>query len=141
MKLAKLRALFKRKPRAKPKAKPRAKRRPEVTVASVVSGLPTDAVVHQLNPARAVEPVERTKDGTLAMQGHAPIVKISRGRRRCEGCGKRVYKRGDMVAGKFMHGKRHICPWNAHNYLDTLTAEERLQLIEDLKALGIKEDC
>jgi hypothetical protein len=64
----------------------------------------------------------------LSLRGSRPIVTVSKARALCEGCKEPVRA-----------GVRHICLWNAHHHIDTLTAEERTRLIAQLKALGVKD--
>jgi hypothetical protein len=108
--------------RKKVVARPRVRAR---AAAEVVSGLPMDSPVHHLNPA-AIVALARDRSGAMGMEGAPPIVTVSRNRTRCEGCKKLVFK-----------GVRHICIYNAHHHLDTLTHEEREQLIAELTALKV----
>lgn len=73
----------------------------------------------------ATAPARRSNH--IGMQGYAPGVTISRNRTRCEGCKELVFR--DV---------RHICIYNAHHHLDSLTDAERQSLIAQLKALNVK---
>ena len=79
-------------------------------------------------PIALVAPLPAVTIEQLSVRGHRPIVTVSKARALCEGCKEPVKA-----------GVRHICLWNAHHHIDTLTAEERTRLIAQLKALGVKD--
>lgn len=67
------------------------------------------------------QPAARQRDGHLGMQGYAPLVAISVGRRYCEFCGDRV------GAGTF-----HVCWGNAEHHMAKLTRDDRVRIMEQL---------
>jgi hypothetical protein len=110
--------------------KGRGKTKKVAAASSALSGTPSD-ILTAAPPAAALvvgQHTERRREGHLGMQGYAPGVFVSRNRIRCEGCKALVFA-----------STRHICIYNAHHHIGTLTAAERDQLIADLKALGVSE--
>lgn len=99
----------------------------ESVAGSVDSGIVPPTSIAPINDVVLARPAARQATDHLGMQGYAPSVRVSRNRIRCEGCRELVKP-----------GVRHICIYNAHHHLDTLTIEERLVLIAQLKALGVK---
>lgn len=106
--------------------KPRKERIASSSVTGVVNDGLVTGPVNDVAFARQIEQA-RHRDGHLGMQGYPPIIGISRNRQRCDGCKELV-----------RFGVRHICIYNAHHHLDTLTAEERLSLMDQLRNLGVK---
>lgn len=117
--------------------------KPAAAAAAVVSGIPADPTAAIATTPAVVRALRENRGGGVAMEGHAPTVKVTHKRTHCDdltdeerelgvprrsGCGRPVYK-----------SQRHICIYNAHHHLATLTARERDQLIADLKALGVKD--
>lgn len=113
------------------KLAPKRKRKEKVAAESVSGAIDAGVVpptnVVPLNDVILARAAVRESAGHVGMQGYRPIIGISRNRARCEGC-REVVK----------PGIRHICIYNAHHHIDTLTAEERSMLIEQLKLLGVK---
>lgn len=90
-----------------------------------VAPVPVSSVV-PIPSITATTPAQR--GGGIGIQGSRPIVTVSRNRTRCDGgCGELVFR--DV---------RHICIYNAHHHLDSLTTAERDHLIRQLQALGVK---
>jgi hypothetical protein len=105
--------------------KRRAKTPKTTAVSRALAGNPAD-VLTVPPPAAALivgQFSERRRDGHVGMQGYAPVLAVSRNRQRCEGCKQPVRA-----------GARHICIHNAQYHLDSLTAQERLQLMAELEA-------
>ena len=107
------------------------KRKPKAKIAAtaVASRIANDPIVPvaPLTPVNDMilsRPVSRHIEGHLGMQGYAPNVRVSRSRKRCEGCKEQVFS-----------GVRHICIYNAECHLDTLTPDERQKLLSQLTAL------
>lgn len=102
-------------------------RKAKVAADSVSGGIVPANNVIPLNDVVLSRAAVRDTAGHMGMQGYRPIIGISRNRSRCEGCRELVKP-----------GVRHICIYNAHHHLDTLTPDERSVLIEQLKSLGVK---
>lgn len=109
------------------KLAPKRKRKETVAAAAIDAGVVPPTNVIPLNDVVLARAAVRDAAGHMGMQGYRPILAISRNRSRCEGCRELVKP-----------GVRHICIYNAHHHLDTLTPEERSVLIEQLKSLGVK---
>lgn len=109
------------------KLAPKRKRKDTVAAGAIDAGVVPPSNIIPLNDVVLARAAVRDTAGHMGMQGYRPIIGISRNRSRCEGCRELVKP-----------GIRHICIYNAHHHLDTLTPEERSVLIEQLKSLGVK---
>lgn len=74
-------------------------------------------------PSVITRPQHQAQGSHLGMHGYAPRVAVSKNRKRCEGCKELVKP-----------NVRHICLYNAHHHLDTLTDEERDTVVKQLTA-------
>ena len=92
------------------------------TASAAIAALPVDPLTQHVSPAAIVSTVAEA-----CIQGYAPSVKVSRRRHgtKCK-CGRKV-----------LRDVRHICIYNAEHHIESLTREERAQLIDELRALGI----
>lgn len=113
--------LFKRKPK-KVRAASAAIDASQVDVWYVFPAGPLDNVMTVSRPEK------QAQGSHLGMQGYAPRIAVSKNRQRCEGCKELV-----------LPNVRHICLYNAHIHLDTLTETEREIVIQQLTA-ALKKD-
>lgn len=79
-------------------------------------------------PIAITRPARLADTSHLGMQGYAPKVAVSKNRTRCEGCKVLVHP-----------NVRHICLYNAHIHLDTLTETERETVMQQLTAARKKD--
>ncbi len=98
-------------------------RKPKKTKVKLSDSYDASLTPDVVAPVAISRPARRADTSHLGIQGYAPRVAVSNNRNRCEGCKELVKP-----------NVRHICLYNAHHHLDTLTEEERDRVIEQLTA-------